>query len=107
MEGDRSAEQEIHARFAHLRLGRTEQFRPGNDLMRFIGMPMLVNSSPEAVGRDLKYIHLGLTPDQHHQFRIAAAIEGTSMMQLVLRLVTEYLDAQPDVSAGQKKGKKP
>jgi hypothetical protein len=49
MEGDRSTEAEIHARFAHLRLGRTEQFRPGADLMEFIGKPLLVGANPDAV----------------------------------------------------------
>jgi hypothetical protein len=37
MPGGRAIEAEIHGRFAHLRLGKTEQFRPGPDLMAFIG----------------------------------------------------------------------
>jgi hypothetical protein len=37
--GDRKTERETHARFAHLRLGRTEQFRPAPELMEFIGLP--------------------------------------------------------------------
>jgi hypothetical protein len=49
MEGDREREADIHGRFAHLRLGRTEQFRPGADLMAFIGRPLLVNPDPDAV----------------------------------------------------------
>ncbi len=43
MEGDRADEAEPHARFSHLRLGRTEQFKPGPDLMNFIDMPLFVN----------------------------------------------------------------
>lgn len=43
MKGDRRTESEIHHRFAHLRLGRTEQFRPGPELMAFIGRPLFVN----------------------------------------------------------------
>jgi hypothetical protein len=32
-----------------LRLGRTEQFRPGADLLEFIGRPLLVGVNPDAV----------------------------------------------------------
>lgn len=49
MDGDRETEAEMHQRFAHLRLGRTEQFKPGPDLMAFIGRPLLVSPNPEAV----------------------------------------------------------
>jgi hypothetical protein len=49
MPGDRSIEAEIHERFSHLRLGRTEQFRPAADLMAFIGKPLLVGINPDAV----------------------------------------------------------
>lgn len=46
MPGDRVREREIHDRFTHLRMGRTEQFHPGPDLMEFIGRPLFVNASP-------------------------------------------------------------
>jgi len=36
-EGDRSREKELHERFADLRIGRMEQFRPGPDLIAYIG----------------------------------------------------------------------
>jgi hypothetical protein len=49
MDGDREEEAEIHARFAHLRFGRTEQFRPASELMAFIGRPLLVGPNPETV----------------------------------------------------------
>ncbi len=39
-EGGRKREAEIHAMFAHLRLGRTEQFRPDLELVTFIGKPL-------------------------------------------------------------------
>jgi hypothetical protein len=48
-EGDRKTEAEIHAKFAHLRFGKTEQFRPAADLMSFIGKPLLVDPNPDAV----------------------------------------------------------
>jgi hypothetical protein len=57
MEGDESREKEIHARFAHLRLGITEQFQPAPELMEFIGCPLLGRADyatvePMLVARD-------------------------------------------------------
>jgi hypothetical protein len=49
IEGGPDEERELHARFSHLRLGRTEQFRPAFDLMSFIGRPLLVGANPDAV----------------------------------------------------------
>ena len=49
IDGGRAEEQAIHARFSHLRLGRSEQFRPGSDLLAFIGRPLLVGPNPDAV----------------------------------------------------------
>lgn len=53
--GGLEEEQAIHRRFAHLRLGRTEQFRPGADLMAFLGRPLLAAADVttfEAMGRN-------------------------------------------------------
>jgi hypothetical protein len=47
--GGRNKERAIHERFAPLRLGRTEQFRPAAELMAFIGRPLLVDPNPDAV----------------------------------------------------------
>lgn len=49
IDGGRDIEREMHERFGHLRFGKTEQFRPGPDLMEFIGKPLLVGANPEAV----------------------------------------------------------
>jgi DNA-binding transcriptional ArsR family regulator len=45
IDGDRAAEREIHKKFAHLRLGKTERFHPGPDLLEFIS-----GSAPEPDG---------------------------------------------------------
>jgi len=39
IKGGRDQEQALYAKFAHLRLGRAEQFRPATELMEFIGCP--------------------------------------------------------------------
>lgn len=49
MEGGREDERNIHARFAHLRFGRSEQFRPDPELMTFIGRPLLAVANPDTV----------------------------------------------------------
>jgi hypothetical protein len=49
MEGGPEDEARIHARFSHLRLGKTEQFRPAPDLLAFVGKPLLVGLNPDAV----------------------------------------------------------
>lgn len=50
MPGDYRREQEIHKQFRHLRIGRTEQFRPGPDLMEFIGKPPVTHVDPDTIG---------------------------------------------------------
>jgi hypothetical protein len=47
--GGRAMERKLHSRFASLRLGRTEQFRPGPKLMAFIGSESRVPISPDRV----------------------------------------------------------
>lgn len=48
-DGDQDEEARIHAMFSHLRLGKTEQFKPAPDLLAFIGQPLLVGMNPDAV----------------------------------------------------------
>lgn len=45
--GTRETEREIHRRFAHHRFGVSEQFRPGDDLMDFIGSRRV--TSPDTI----------------------------------------------------------
>jgi hypothetical protein len=49
IEGDLEEERLIFERFAHLRFGRTEQFRPAADLMAFIGLPPDDDIDPDLV----------------------------------------------------------
>lgn len=48
-DGGRTEEEELHRRFAHLRLGRTEQFKPAPELMSFLGRPLLAPANADAV----------------------------------------------------------
>lgn len=51
MEGGRAEEAALHRRFKHLRVGRTEQFRPDPELMGFIGRPSLTGESADKVAK--------------------------------------------------------
>jgi hypothetical protein len=87
MPGERDEERAIHERFAHLRLGRTEQFRPAADLMAFLGRPLLVDPNPDAVeamsGRVvLAIIVLKGSPD--YRDWLARFSEASRMPQSVL-----------------------
>jgi len=44
--GDKLDEEQIHARFSHLRIRRLEQFKPGEDLLQFIGLDSEERVSP-------------------------------------------------------------
>lgn len=83
MEGDRSTEQALHERFAHLRFGRTEQFRPGRDLVEFIGLPLFVSANPEAVEAQPVNPNLGqparLDPSLVSMARMIAAGKGITI----------------------------
>lgn len=67
-DGGRDAEAEIHARFAPLRFGKTEQFRPGPDLLTFIGRPAEPHSEPIALMRRTALPSLNETKPR--QFRL-------------------------------------
>lgn len=81
MQGGRDEERAIHNRFAHLRLGRTEQFRPAAELMAFIGRPLLVGVNSDtvevmpAIGERITIINL----KGSEEFRdwLAAMVEKT------------------------------
>ncbi len=90
MPGDRAAEAEIHSRFAHLRIGRTEQFRPGFDLLAFIGKPLLVNQDPDVIEAiSPRFRAYRLTEQAVSWARIASGYTGESMTEYVNRIVTE------------------
>lgn len=98
IEGGKPEEREVHRRFKHLRLGRTEQFRPGADLMAFIGRPLLVGPNPDAVEaieprriNNTRPIRLDLPPNVHRMLRLIAADEGVSMAAFARNFLSRHL----------------
>lgn len=98
IEGSVEQEAEIHGRFAHLRLGRTEQFRPAAELMAFIGRPLLVHPDPEAVEampadnlRGLRPVRVDLTHEAHRLLRLIAADADMSMASYAREALTGHL----------------
>jgi hypothetical protein len=93
MEGGRSIEAEIHGRFAHLRIGRTEQFRPDSDLMAFIGMPLLVGANPdasEAIGPVMLSIRLVGAPEWKDWVEGLAGHCRLDVSKLIDRALIDY-----------------
>jgi hypothetical protein len=106
MWGGRAEEAEIHARFAHLRIGRTEQFRPAADLMAFIGRPLFVNQSDvelmtPATGRP---VPMRFEEDAYELARQAAALFKESIVAYASRVIRERANADLDRAAGERIG---
>lgn len=99
MKGDREEEKRIHRLFDHLRLGRTEQFRPKIDLMTFIGRPLLVASNPDTVEllESAKIdIRFRLDDDLYRRVKDAADREGNSVAAFIRSAVAEELKRRED-----------
>lgn len=79
MPGDQQVERQIHERFAELRFGRTEQFRPGADLMDFIGRPLFANATPVQQMACVTGKIVRLADDVITDARTVAAIQGVSL----------------------------
>ncbi len=92
MPGGRKEEREIHHRFAHLRLGHTEQFRPAADLMEYIGRPLLVSQNPDAaVVTPGRGVSVQLDPDVVKAARLVSALTEKPMATLISDLVRPLL----------------
>jgi len=74
------------------------EFRPGAELLEFIGKPLLVSPNPEAVevyvgpAGHLKLVRLEIPPDYHRDSRVIAAKQETTMAILVRKLVQDFID---------------
>ena len=96
MPGDRSVEAEIHERFSHLRLGKTEQFQPAADLMAFIGKPLLVDISPDAVEAHAvvrRPVRLELSEADHERLENVAEVKGVNKASYARMAVLDRIRA--------------
>lgn len=91
MPGDRKQEREIHERFEHLRFGRLEQFRPANELMEFIGAPILVGANPLMIefqsSRLEKYINVRIPLWAYLEAKKAAGIKGLDLSRYLGEMI--------------------
>jgi hypothetical protein len=94
--GGRREELELHRRFAHLRFGKTEQFRPAPDLMEFIGKPLLVSQNPNAIERTVSVrdtsASIRINAYVLMRVKIAAAYKGVSITEFVNRAILGAAD---------------
>lgn len=100
LDGDMAKERELHARFRHLRFGKTEQFKPAPELFDFIGKPLLAHPNPEAVeknpchipgpGCKVRYNHTldEATVDRLELIRQALGLDSAS--QTIRVIVRDY-----------------
>jgi hypothetical protein len=98
MPGGRAEERAVHERFAGLRLGRTEQFRPAPALMEFIGRPLLVGANPDAVaamgggGPATNQARIELPVEEFDRLRKAARRRGLSVSAFLRQAVLLAVD---------------
>ncbi len=93
MPGDIQVERGIHQRFEHLRFGRTEQFRPGPDLLSFIGKPMLVSACPDTVEAfDRRFIPVKIDRAIVGKAKLAATHQGISVAELLSDMLKAPVD---------------
>jgi hypothetical protein len=95
IEGDRRREREIHDRFAHLRLGNTEQFRPAPELAEFIGAPLIVSPNPDTIeampSRQQKIIMTLRGSDEFETWvKGLADFDATSVAEMTERAYAAY-----------------
>lgn len=93
-EGGREEEQAIHAQFAHLRFGRTEQFRPAAELMAFLGRPLLVDANPAIVEAIAVATSMArVTKEANEGARSVCGFYGETISGYIDRVVKERVEA--------------
>lgn len=94
--GGKPEESAWHRRFAHARLGRSEQFRPVAELMAAIGRPMLDGIDPEAVEfvepANGRRMGLKLRPSLNRKLSALAMLDGRTTSDLLNEAIAEFLD---------------
>jgi hypothetical protein len=100
VEGGRIEEHAIHCQFAHLRLGRTEQFRPAPELLDFIGRP-LFNAGRDEITAEAMPTVAGVTllnlkgsereRDYVHELSMAS---GVPMAEIVRRGIAMWASSR-------------
>ena len=79
IEGGPIEEAKLHQRFSHLRYGHTEQFRPSEELIDFIGCGSQSRSNPHdvpSVKAKRKPMRCDLSDSEWKQVRVAVARSG-------------------------------
>jgi len=97
MEGGRRKERQIHKKFAHLRLGRTEQFRPADELSDFIGRPFFVDQRNTAIEEIEPFeipccVNIRLHPDLHQAFANLAHANGQTVSSRLRLMIKRDLE---------------
>lgn len=96
MPGGREEEGAIHERFSHLRIGRTEQFRPGPDLLEFIGRPLFAGGDVEPMKCHVQPTVLnvkGSRAEKEYLQRLSK-VTGVSLAEMTRRAVATWAESR-------------
>jgi hypothetical protein len=80
LEGGQTEEKQLHARFAKFRCGRTEQFRPDEELLKFIGASLEDGAKTE---------HVPPRKPQRYRYVITATPEHIVWMREFMKHIGE------------------
>ena len=101
--GGRKEERVMHERFAGHRIGRSELFHPGPDLMEFLAAPpILIGANPDTVEvmPERPGISIRLEADLVKKMRYLATARGESVMTFASRILRPEVDALFRAAAG-------
>lgn len=81
--GGREEEKSIHRRFSRSRIGRSEQFLPDDDLMKFIGPPMSDEARNRLVEEGRKLVATTVDRTIASRAKTLAGYHGISVAELI------------------------
>ena len=96
-EGNRQTERALHRRFEHLRIRRTEQFLPGQELLEFLGSPQSEASEARECPKRYNVVQILLPRDDWMAIRLEALETGRTASAIIQELVATHLQTQPVV----------
>jgi hypothetical protein len=109
--GDASTEKEIHSKFDHIRLGRSEQFHPKHELLGFIrmtsGRDLLgilsqeVELTPAKNVNNSATLHFTISESLRGSLESEAKRTGAPLAEIVRRALAQYVGGLNDVHRGR------
>jgi hypothetical protein len=97
LDGGRDEERQIHEKFAHLRMGKTEQFRPEPELVEFIGAPLVAAAGDVVLmpsdGRKPMVVQIRGSEEFKAWIEELADLERDTVAKFVERVVRKHAES--------------